>query len=439
MKYYKQIRDESVEMLMETLEMQTQLNLDWSMKELLTLCRDISFIDDDPLNTDYSDSTYLILAELYSEFRQYGQLVDVPDALRGVHSFTMDEASKQELISALMSLRSGVIEGRTRVLTEQWEREGTLQVWQRHIEDLTAEIADVIPEQSCVNPYKVEAVLESRPQKEKPRGRKKIALALGCALLLLALVLLAYQNTYALYRYLPATDEDACVNAGGVMMRQEDMEPFSGRMRSGTDDSFSIYTYKDGLLDGLDVVYYEGAVKEVGHWKEGKQEGLFLLYSTSGRLLDEANFKNGERHGLTRQFDPESGRLVVEGSYHNGQMDGVWTQYYPNTGSTAMVQTYRDGVLDGPAQQYYEDGQIQVDMNYVNDVPTGPYKAYYSNGQLQVEGTLENGEYSDDIKLYAEDGSQLEFWTGDVNNNDWDSGPSDDEITITEVTPDTSH
>lgn len=436
MKYYKQIQDDSVEMLMETLEMQTQLELDWSMKELFTLCRDISFIDDDPLNADYSDSTYLILAELYSEFRRYGQLVDVPDALQSVHSFTMDEASKQEMISALTSLQSGVIKGRTRVLTEQWEREGTLREWQRHIEELTTEIMGVIPEQPHVDRMdEAKNALESRPKKEKPGGRKKIALVLGCALLLLALALLAYQNTYALYRYLPATHEDACVNADGVMLRQEDMEPFSGRMRSGTDDSFSIYTYKDGLLDGLDVVYYEGTVKEVGHWKEGKQEGLFLLYSTSGILLDEANFKNGERHGLTRQFDPESGKLVVEGSYHNGQMDGVWTQYYPNTGSTAMVQTYRDGVLDGPAQQYYEDGQIQVDMNYVNDVPTGPYKAYYSNGQLQADGTLENGEYSDDIKLYAEDGSQLEFSLEDVNN----STPSDDEITITEVTPDAAH
>ena len=128
-KHYKQTQNDSVRMLMEALEMEAQKNPFWTLQDLFALCRDISFIDDDPQNADYFDSTYLILAELYSEFKRYGQMADVPESLRRVRSFTMDEASKQEMMSVLTDLGSGTINNRTRVLTAQWEKEGTLRDW----------------------------------------------------------------------------------------------------------------------------------------------------------------------------------------------------------------------------------------------------------------------------------------------------------------------
>lgn len=559
MMYYKQTQNDSVRMLMEVLEMEAQENPVWTLQNLFILCLDSSFMDDNPQTSDYYDSTYLILAELYLEFKQYGQMADVPASLRSVRSFTMDEESKQEMIAVLTDLVSDIIDDRARVLTVQWEREGTLRDWQPHIEELVSEIMETVPEQPSVNPDTanelevkfqkkrskkktalffagsllftwlslyillygagvtwhavnlrvngikttaevIQIASEMRPGKDRgigepifysyfevvnfttksgsevqsrldvkgesedhyaigdeveiyynPEAPAQImdatsharlikgiaAIAVGlfifiviavinkglfasmgslgwiasigikAVLFLLALYLLADQNLYTLYRCFPAVDEEACVNSDGVMVRRNDGKPFSGRMKSRTDQSLSVYSYKNGQLDGLDVVYYDGIVKETGCWKEGKQNGLFRLYTPSGILVDYANFENGERHGLTRQFDPETGGITAEGRYNNGQLDGTWIQYYPDGRTAAIEQTYQNGILNGSARQYYENGQLQIDMSYSDGVPNGPYKFYYPNGQIAVDGVLENGSYRSDTKMYDEDGISI--------------------------------
>ena len=250
-------------------------------------------------------------------------------------------------------------------------------------------------------------------------------------LLVLAAGVFTYQNFHVLYRYLPSTPEDACTDLNGVIVREKDGKPFTGRMRSQTERSLSIYAYQDGLLDGLDVVYYDGAVKETGHWKAGKQNGLFTLYTTGGILIDYAEFEDGERHGLTRQYDPETGGVVHVGTYQQGEMDGLWVEYDPDTGYIRMEQTYRAGVLHGPARQYYSHGQLQIDMNFEDGVAQGPYKAYYPDGQLQVEDVLENGSYSSQVKMYHEDGTPMEIVL--EPSGDGAADPEENGITITEV------
>ena len=250
-------------------------------------------------------------------------------------------------------------------------------------------------------------------------------------LLLLAVGLFTYQNFHALYRYLPATQEDACINLNGVIVREKDGKLFTGRMKSDTERSLSIYSYKDGQLNGLNVVYYDGAVKETGHWKEGKQHGLFTLYTTGGILIDYANFENGERHGLTQQYDLRTGSVTHVGNYLHGKMDGRWVEYDPDTGYILTEQTYQEGVLHGPAKQYYSDGQLQIDMNFENGVAQGPYKAYYPGGQLQIEDYLENGSYSSQVKMYHEDDTPMEITP--VPSNDASEDLEESGITITEI------
>ncbi len=251
-------------------------------------------------------------------------------------------------------------------------------------------------------------------------------------LLLLAAGVFTYQNVHVLYRYLPAAQEDSCTNQNGIIAREKNGKPFTGRIKSNTERSLSIYSYKDGLLDGLNVVYYDGAVKETGHWKEGKQDGMFTLYTTGGILIDYAHFEDGERHGLTRQYDPDTGGVTHVGNYLHGEMDGLWVEYNPDTGYILMEQTYRAGILHGPARQYYSDGQLQIDMNFADGIAQGAYKAYYPTGQLQVEDNLANGSYSSQVKMYHKDGTPMEIPFVPSGYPSADSEESG--ITITETT-----
>lgn len=204
-------------------------------------------------------------------------------------------------------------------------------------------------------------------------------------LLALAAGVFFFQHLPALYRYLPAVQADACYTQNGLLLRQRDDKPFSGRLHTRTENSLSVYTYRDGVLHGPDVVYTNGIVKETG-------------------------------------------RMTLEGLCQNGLQEGEWLYYYPETGQVMAEQTFRAGVLDGPARQYYSVGvrQLEIEMHYADGIPHGPYKTYYPNGQLQMEATLEYGSYTGEVKLYAEDGTPMESaW--------FPASSAEGEITITEV------
>ena len=247
-----------------------------------------------------------------------------------------------------------------------------------------------------------------------------ISIVLMLCILVFALYLFIHQNVVSLYRYLPNKDEAECFNNDGVMYSNTSMEPFSGRMKSGSGDTEYIYSYRNGLLDGLNVVYSNGRVKEIGHWEKGLQNGLFSMYTTSGILVDYAYFSKGERNGLTRQFDAESGSLLCEGNYKDGLLDGKWVWYYPDGKSILMEQTYSNGMLQGMAREYYDNGQLHIDMNYIDGEPSGSYKSYYPNGNINVDGFLENGSYSIDTKFYSEDGSIIFIGGREVPNDESD-------------------
>ena len=48
-----------------------------------------------------------------------------------------------------------------------------------------------------------------------------------------------------------------------------------------------------------------------------KNNGYFRVYSESGVLLEEGNFKNNRHHGTFKYFD-DKGNLTLEAEYENG-------------------------------------------------------------------------------------------------------------------------
>ena len=100
-----------------------------------------------------------------------------------------------------------------------------------------------------------------------------------------------YFYRYYLFQYLPATIDNGQIKNIDGFLYDETGKFFTGRLREDFNTSFSIYSYKNGELHGLNVVYSQGKIKEIGHWKKGKQNGLFQLYTEQGILIDNAMFK----------------------------------------------------------------------------------------------------------------------------------------------------
>ena len=225
-----------------------------------------------------------------------------------------------------------------------------------------------------------------------------------------------YSNRYKFFKYLPAIEEEQLKNVNGKLC-DEDGKPFSGRTKSASEEYTDIYSYKNGELDGLNVIYYKNNIKEIGHWKDGKQNGLFQMYTEEGILIDSGTFKDGERDGETKQFYNDTGKLRVAANYKNGVLDGKFKAYYPN-GNLQGEVTYKNGEMNGEYKEYNENKNIRLSGSYKNNLQDGEWKSYLEDGTLESIVNYKDGELNGLKEDYYKNGN---VWTRqEFKNNDLD-------------------
>ncbi len=225
-----------------------------------------------------------------------------------------------------------------------------------------------------------------------------------------------YKNRYSFFKYLPAIEEEQLKNINGKLC-DEDGKLFSGRTKRVSEEYTDIYSYKNGELDGLNVVYYKNNIKEIGHWKDGKQNGLFQMYTEDGILIDSDTFKDGERDGLTEQFYNDTGKLRVSANYKNGVLDGEFKAYYPN-GNLQGEVTYKNGEMNGEYKEYHENKNIRLSGSYKNNLQNGEWKSYLEDGTLETIVNYKDGELNGLKEDYYKNGN---VWIRqEFKNNDLD-------------------
>ncbi len=222
-----------------------------------------------------------------------------------------------------------------------------------------------------------------------------------------------YSYRYYLFQYLPATKENEQIKNKNGLLYNENDQLFTGRLRKDFDTSFSIYSYNNGELHGLNVVYSQGKIKEIGHWEHGKQNGLFQLYTEEGILIDNAMFKNGERHGLTEQYYP-TGIKRISGNFDNGKKIGEWKSFYED-GKLYLYEEYKNNKREGKLQQFYPDGTLQVEEYYKNNFHHGKCMNYFPNGKKSLEGEYIHNKQNG-IWLFYYDNGKLKMEVNYVDN-----------------------
>lgn len=269
----------------------------------------------------------------------------------------------------------------------------------------------------------------------------KVKIVLGIvALLGIGVGTYIYQNRYSFYRYLPAENENK-LQSINFKLCDENGNLFSGRVKSGSDLYLNIYSYKDGELNGLNVIYYIDSIKELGHWKEGKQNGLFQLYTEDGILIESANFKNGEMNGEFKEYY-ENGNIRFTGSYKESLQDGEW-KFYLKNGNLQTIANYKSGELNGLKEDYYENGKLWTRQEFKDNIPEDIYEIYYEDGTPQLKAKIKEGivieekRFNRDGTLYDEDDDRV-IISESVDNNfdDISFSENKEEITITEIDED---
>ena len=167
--------------------------------------------------------------------------------------------------------------------------------------------------------------------------------------------------------------------------------------------------YKEGRKHGTSKEYFADGetVEKEYSYKDGKPDGLLKTYHHTGKIHTEKGFKDGIEHGVDRAFD-ETGKLIREAKFVNGKADSNQTQrIISDKGDYEIKSSSKDGLQEGEYIETYEAGNIKT---------KGAYKAGKKNGRWE---TYKKDGIPDKVVTYRSDvlhGESITYYTdGSVN------------------------
>jgi antitoxin component YwqK of YwqJK toxin-antitoxin module len=133
------------------------------------------------------------------------------------------------------------------------------------------------------------------------------------------------------------------------------------------------------------------------------------LYYPNGKVLSEGYMKNGKPEGYWKTYFT-TGILKSEGNRSNFLLDSVWI-FYNSVGDTTQKINYLYGKKNGYSYEYNTDrtqpdfvGKILSKELFVNDIKEGKSFYYYKEGKLNIEVVYRNNK-KDGISIeYEKDG-----------------------------------
>ena len=144
---------------------------------------------------------------------------------------------------------------------------------------------------------------------------------------------------------------------------------FTGFVKKYTDDrellSFSV---KDGKIDGQYIEYYSsGSIKKKTNFKNGILDGKYSKFYKNNLLMEEFEYKNGLMEG-ERILNWGNGNLKEKNFFKRGAMIGVSEFYFSNGNPRKIISFDANGRRDGEWIDYNSDGKIKLKVVYKSGI-----------------------------------------------------------------------
>ena len=166
--------------------------------------------------------------------------------------------------------------------------------------------------------------------------------------------------------------------------------------------------YKEGRRHGSTKQYYSDGetVENDFNYIDGKPDGLFKSYYNTGQLKSEKGYKNGLEHGIDRSYHFETGEITSDANYVNGKAEGKKTT---TRGSYSVNSNSSDGKLDGEYIETYEDGKTKTKGSYKAGKKDGRWDTHKKDGLPDKTITYRNDLRHGESINYFTDGSVNEI------------------------------
>lgn len=193
--------------------------------------------------------------------------------------------------------------------------------------------------------------------------------------------------------------------------------------------SFSKCLYVNGYKEGLEKRYYSYRRRlcSIENYVNGKRDGYSISYDRNGKIESEGSFKQGFYDGYWKTdafYGFSEGYYVngrkdgfwkegnhgwyAEGYYSSGTKFGLWREYDGAGGITMEEKCLSGNIKDGLYKKYYhDDGTLEAEGQYVNDVKTGHWMEHSPNRKFIWEGNYSHNHRNGWWKFYSNTNHEL--------------------------------
>jgi len=208
-----------------------------------------------------------------------------------------------------------------------------------------------------------------------------------------------------------------CINLSGILFGQNEVIPNDyNKFYYENGQVSSEGTMREGKPDAYWLTYYEnGVLKSEGNRVDFLLDSTWKFYDEEGKLVLHINYKQGQKSGLRTTFLESE---IIAENFENDIKHGLTTYYYPDSTIYKTIH-FVDGREDGLAKEFGEDGRVVtlttfkkgyvISREKINRLDSekrkqGLWKFFQENGLVQLEGTYRNDLKHGYFKEYDEAG-----------------------------------
>jgi len=143
--------------------------------------------------------------------------------------------------------------------------------------------------------------------------------------------------------------------------------------------------------------------------------GSSMVESEDGVLEQTESYKDGLLDGYCIEYYQDYSMKIMR-CYDAGKPDGTWKKWY-ESGQEELKYYYKDGLLHGIFTQWYENGQKEREVQFWNDKEYGVALYWYENGNLS-ERTTHRKDGGESQMIWHEDGKKHFFCESPSDNRE---------------------
>lgn len=124
--------------------------------------------------------------------------------------------------------------------------------------------------------------------------------------------------------------------------------------------------YKDDsctIPEGTFTTYHTTKFqKDVGHYRNGRKDGLWLNYTEDGHLHDSCVYVDGHRKGISYRWYDDG--TIVDSSQFDGAGNGVEVSWHKNGAVSSAGYWVNDTARNGRWKYFYDNGNLIATEDY---------------------------------------------------------------------------